>query len=59
MTLWTEEGHLGLNIAILFWAATLWNEILELLKGAKGVQSNSDFMNKIKERSNAALPHSP
>ena len=29
--------------------------ILELLKGAKRLQSNSDFMNKIKERSNAAI----
>ena len=29
-------------------------EILELLKSAKGLQSNSDFMKKIKERSNTA-----
>ena len=29
--------------------------ILELLKGAKRLQSNSDFMNKIKERSNTAI----
>ena len=30
-------------------------ETLELLKGAKCLQSNSDFMNKIKERSNIAI----
>ena len=30
-------------------------KILELLKSAKGLQSNSDFMNKIKERSNTAI----
>ena len=29
--------------------------ILELLKGANGLQSNSDFMNKIKESSNTAI----
>ena len=29
--------------------------LLELLKGAKHLQSNSDFMNKIKERSNTAV----
>ena len=30
-------------------------EILELLKSAKDLQSNSDFMNKIKDRSNTAI----
>ena len=30
-------------------------ETLELLKGAKCLQSNSDFMNKIKERTNIAI----
>ena len=30
-------------------------DTLELLKGAKYLQSNSDFMNKIKQKSNIAI----
>ena len=48
-----------LKIAVLDRNAILWNKILELLKGAKRLQSNSDFMNKIKEKSNTSLPLSP
>ena len=58
MTLWTEEGDLVSNM-VLDQTAILWNKILELLKAVKRLQSNSDFMNKIKERSNTALPPSP
>ena len=49
----------GLKIAVLDETAILWNKILELLKGAQRLQSNSDFKNKIKERSKTALPPSP
>ena len=31
------------------------SEILELIKGAKRLQSNIDFMNKVKERSITAI----
>ena len=66
MTLWTEEGNLGFSKMkngfedfILDRTAILLNKILELPKGAKRLQSNSDFTNKIEERSNTALLPSP
>ena len=66
MTLWIEEGDLGSNkmnegfkTAILDETETLWNKILELPKGAKHLQSNSNFMIKTKERPNTVPPTSP
>ena len=69
MTLWTEKVDLwcedgdrwsvGLKIAVLDRTAILWNKILELLKGVKHLQSSSNFMNKINERFNTALPPYP
>ena len=48
--MWTEEGDLGpvrwsagLKIEVLDRTAILWNKILEPVKGAKRLQSNSDF----------------
>ena len=64
MTLWRKEGDLASSkmerkFAVLDRTAILWNKTMELLKGAKRLQSNSDFMNKTKEMSNTALPPSP
>ena len=51
--------NVSLKIGVLDRTAILWNKIMELLKGAKHLQSNSDFMNKIKGISNTAFPSSP
>ena len=40
----------GSQDSVLDWTVILWNQILELFKSGKYLQSNSDFLNKIKER---------
>ena len=63
MTLWTEEGDLGsskmkrrFEDCSIRSNGDFMKQNLELLKGAKHLQSNSDFINKTKERPNTAHP---
>ena len=51
---WDERVKLG-NRSIRS-TEILWNKIFELCKGAKRLQYNSNFMNKIGGRSNTAHP---